>query len=175
MFLFLQILRVPEPIDLAAFPKLIFLRIHIPVSPLSIAIGTLSTISPSDRLREVVIQGTFGEPPACTEIDSILSRVLLHTSVSVELVPRRADHDPDLTQFPQLSARNIVRPSNLLSSCTSWSSRRSARVSTILTGSRYLCPAIRSVSTISDSAIGPHQQNLISADYQPLTSRIVSK
>jgi hypothetical protein len=88
------------------FPKIAFLALWIEQTEGPQAVRTLSTISPSNRLRNVAL-GASLDTESCADMDSTLSRILVHPGCVVELQPSpRVDNI--VRYFPELSSRAMV-------------------------------------------------------------------
>ncbi|KAJ7210929.1 hypothetical protein GGX14DRAFT_450462 [Mycena pura] len=94
------------PVDLSVFPKLAFLAVWIGKTEGLLTVRTLLTISPSNCLRKVALCVSL-DAGSCADMDSVLSRILLHPECAVELqpCPRRNNY---VRYFPQLSSRAMV-------------------------------------------------------------------
>ncbi|KAF7346984.1 hypothetical protein MVEN_01451200 [Mycena venus] len=106
----LEVSQDAEFIDLSLFPRLTFLRILATLrnsEASSKLIKIISTIPPSNNLREVVIYGVVEEESVCSELDSALIPLLLHPSATVELAWARLE-----PLFPQLGSRGMLRLTN---------------------------------------------------------------
>ncbi|KAJ7510969.1 hypothetical protein B0H11DRAFT_1956784 [Mycena galericulata] len=94
------------PVDLSVFPNLAFLALWIGKTEGPQAVSTLSTISPSNCLRNVALCASL-KPGSCADMDSVLSLILLHPGCVVKLQPSPRGKDY-VRYFPQLSSRAMV-------------------------------------------------------------------
>ncbi|KAJ7615893.1 hypothetical protein FB45DRAFT_934864 [Roridomyces roridus] len=99
------------PISLSLFPQLTLFRINVLCRPWpSSVIQTFSTIPPSNRLRQIVIRGSFYDRETCRLTDAVLSGAKSKFGALewVELQPLSKDLRP-MPYFPELHRRGMVR------------------------------------------------------------------
>jgi hypothetical protein len=100
-------------IDLAAFPNLLLLRLSLPQPVPRMALATLSTIIPTNRIRTIVISIMSGtdtlDEVGCTQLAATLSTLPMTNSPTVEFEMDFDLHAAALKIFGGLNSGEPVR------------------------------------------------------------------
>lgn len=97
-------------IDLGLFPNLLFLRIHaVSVFNIAMALDTLSTITSSSCIRQIVFSIEAPGVDICNRLDSKMAGLPLSYLESVRLEMGESDFQCWSQGFPRLGSRDLVR------------------------------------------------------------------
>ncbi|KAJ6525933.1 hypothetical protein DFH09DRAFT_1328796 [Mycena vulgaris] len=97
-------------IDLSTFPRLVLLRISIEGDfPWPMVLNTLSTIAPSNSIRQIMICGVLIVGIAAEELDSRLSKLPMHHSPAFHFEMDPDKYDRFAPTLHRLSSTDMLR------------------------------------------------------------------